>query len=166
MKNLTVTDLVPVGILVNIAKRIRAEAVAIARAKGLPSRVHDAQEEGISGRSIGIPPPKVTSNQVELGLTLNGIGAAYEWGSGLRSTRGTPGKYPITPKNKQALYFEGTNEYKGQLIITDLVMHPGVSPRPFLEPAKRKTRKINLEEIRGTNLANTRLIIKGMKRKI
>lgn len=166
MRNITITDLVPVSVLLGIAKRIRAEAVAIARAKGLPGRVHDSKEEGITGRSIGIVEPRITTHQIELGITLNGVGAAYEWGSGLRATRGAATKYPITPKNSKALVFEGTNRWKGEIIITPLVMHPGVAPRPFLEPAKRKTRQKNLQELRAANLANMRLIIRGMARKV
>lgn len=169
MKDVSVTDLVPVKVLYDIAKRIRAQAVANARALGLPPRVHDNKEEGISGRSIGIPPARVTAKQISVDLTLNGVGLAYEFGSGLHKTKkagGASGKYPITAKNSPNLVFQGTNKWKDQLIITDVVMHPGVAPRPFLEPAKRSTRAQNLEDIRRHVNGSIRLIVKGMARKV
>ena len=153
----TISDLVPVSVLTKIAQRVRAKAAEIARSKNVPIR---------SASEIGIRAPQVTQSQTSIVLTLSGKLSAYEWGSGIHRTRGGAAKYPITPKNGRALVFPGTNEFEGQTIITPLVMHPGVSPRPFLEPAKRATRQQNLEDIRKTNLENTRLIIKGMARKI
>lgn len=153
----TISDLVPVSVLMTIAKRVRAKAAEIARTKGVPIR---------SANEIGIPAPKVTQSQTSVVLTLSGKLSAYEWGSGLHRTRGSASKYPITPKNGRALVFPGTHEFEGQTIITQLVMHPGIEPRPFLEPAKRATRQQNLNDIRKTNLENTRLIIRGMARKV
>lgn len=168
MRNISVTDLVPVKVLYDIAKRIRAQAVTVARSKGLPPRVHDGKEEGISGRSIGILPAKITSSQIEIGLTLNGVGLAYEYGSGVHKTKksfGAPGRYHMPKSAGAVMVFPGTNKWRGETIIAESVMHPGVAPRPFLEPAKRATRSQNLEEIRRTNLENMKLIIKGMARK-
>lgn len=153
----TISDLVPISVLLNIAKRVRVAAADIARSKNVPIR---------TANEIGISAPTVSQNQTSVNLTLGKKLAAFEWGSGIHKTRGTPSKYPIVPKTAGALSFEGTNEFAGQHILTQLVMHPGVSPRPFLEPAKRATRQQNLEDIRKTNLENTRLIIRGMARKV
>jgi hypothetical protein len=156
MKSLQLSDLVPTQVLMNIAKRVRTVAAEIARSKNVPIK---------SANEIGIPAPKITQTRVTVFMTLPPKLTAFEYGSGLHSKK-NPAKYPITPRNAKALSFAGTNEFKGQQIITQLVMHPGVAARPFLAPAKRKTRKENLEDIRKTNLTNTSLIIKGMSRKI
>jgi len=157
MKSLTISDLVPVGVLMGIAKRVRTVAAGIAKSKNVPLK---------SANEIGIPAPKVTQAQTKIELTLSPKLMAYEFGSGIHRKRGTRAKYPIRPKSARALSFAGTHEFEGQQIITQLVMHPGVDARPFLEPAKRATRQKNLEDIRRTNLANTRLIIRGMARKV
>lgn len=167
MKNITLADLVPVKVLYDIAKKIRARAVANARALGLPSRVHDNKEEGITGRSIGILPAKTTLHTITIDLTLNGIGLAYEYGSGIHRTRkssGAPGTYPI-PGNP-VLVFEGTNKFAGQTIITPSVDHPGVAPRPFLKPAKDSLRPEIRREIARYVVDGFRLQIRGMARKV
>lgn len=70
---------------------------------------------------------------------------AFEYGSGEHAKRGGTGKYIITPKGyssgKPNLVFEGTNEWAGQIILTPIVHHPGVSPRPFLTPAVQKNKE-------------------------
>lgn len=157
MKDLSISDLVPTSALLNIAKRVRAKAAEIAKSKNVPLK---------SANEIGLPAPTTTKTRTTVSLSLSPKLAAFEWGSGIHATRGARGKYPITPKNKKALSFAGTNEFAGQQIVTQLVMHPGVEKRAFLEPAKRATRKQNLEDIRKTNLANTKLIIAGMARKV
>lgn len=154
MKNVQAADLVPTAVLLNIAKRIRSAAKSIADSKNVPIR---------SANEIGIPAPRITKNTAEIQLTLSPKLMAFERGSGTKKKKGGA-KYPIVPRSASALAFEGTNAFEGQYIVTKLVMHPGVSARPFLAPAKRQTRKQNLEDIRKTNLANTRLIIKSMKR--
>lgn len=151
------SDLVPVSVLMNIARRVRQKAAEIARSKNVPIK---------SANEIGISAPSVTQGQISINLTLSDKLSAFEWGSGIHRRRGTPSKYPITPKNTRALVFPGTHEFEGQTIITKLVMHPGIEPRSFLGPAKRQTRRQNLEDIRKENLASTRLIIKGMSRKV
>ena len=157
MKNISISDLVPASVLLGIAKRIRDAAAGIAKSKKVPLRTKN---------EIGIPAPKITQNQTQVNLTLSKKLSAFEWGSGEHRTRGTPSKYTIRAKNYPLLVFEGTNAFEGKKIAVPTVQHPGVAPRPFLEPAKRATRKENLEDIRRTNLSNTRLIIKGMARKV
>lgn len=73
--------------------------------------------------------------------------AAYEFGSGIHRTRGTPAKYPIYPKNKKALAFDwnpetipwGSPKFIGigadGRMLFKFVQHPGVAPVPFMKPA-------------------------------
>ena len=157
MKSLQATDIVPLAVLYKIAQKIRKVAAEIGVSKTVPD---------MSATKIGIPAPKITQNQIQISLTLNQLHSAYEWGSGIHRTRGTPAKYPIVPVNAKRLVFEGTNAYEGKTIFTDLVMHPGVKARPFLEPAKRQTRQENLQTIRENATKNIRLIVVGMSRKI
>lgn len=153
MKNIQLSDLIPTSVLMNIAKRVRTAAANIAKSKNVP--LHSANE-------IGISTPTITQGRTSVNLTLSPKLMAFEKGSGIHGKSGA--KYPITPNTMDALSFAGTNEFAGYQIVTQLVMHPGVKARPFLEPAKRATRAQNLTELRKTNLANTRLIISGMKR--
>lgn len=73
---------------------------------------------------------------------------AFEYGSGVHRTKGTPGTYVIRPKNKQVLAFnwEGHgadyptgNKYVGTTpdgrLMFRFVDHPGVAPKPFIKPA-------------------------------
>jgi len=165
----TISDLVPTAVLLGIAQRVRQKAFDIATTKNVPIR---------SVGEIVIDPPKTTQAQTAVNLRFsNNRISAFEWGSGIHRKRGTPSTYLIVPDKKRALWFpypEGSI-YPGVVkytkngvvgITTQAVQHPGVAPRPFLEPAKRQTRKQNLEDIRKTNLANTKLIIRGMGRKI
>ena len=75
--------------------------------------------------------------------------AAYEFGSGLRSTKKAPSKYLIKSKSGKILTFnmpEALNiEYAkvkpqpgtGKVFLPQ-VMHPGVAPEPAMEPALRE----------------------------
>jgi hypothetical protein len=155
IKTPVAADIVKPSVLLNIAKRIRAKAAEIARSKNVPLR---------TANDIGIPAPKTTQKQIEVNLTINKKLAAFEWGSGLHGNN--PRKYPITPKNKPALIFPGTNQFAGQLIVTDLVMHPGIKKKPFIEPAKRQTRRQNLDDLQKESTNNIRLIVRSMARKI
>ena len=152
----TAADLVPVSVLMTIAKRVRARAAEIAKAKNVPLR---------TANEIGIPAPKVTQSQIQINITISPKLAAFEWGSGIHASKGTPSKYPISVKNAPFLVFPGTNDFEGILVNwRKTIAHPGVAARPFLSPAKQQTRQQNLEDIRKANLANMRLIISGMKR--
>lgn len=164
MKKITITDIVPLSVLYNIAKRVRTAAASIAKSKDVPRT---------DGNTIGIPVGKVTQNQAEVNLTLSEVSAAYEWGSGKyrkSSARGAPAKYPIVAKNYPTLQFHGTNGYPeknpGGIIRIESVMHPGVAARPFLKPAKEQTRQENLKELRENATKNIKLIVVGMSRKV
>jgi len=58
---------------------------------------------------------------------------AWEYGSGLHRTRGTPGKYPIDSVNTPNLVFWWERE--NRLFIGPHVNHPGIVARPYLHPA-------------------------------
>lgn len=55
---------------------------------------------------------------------------AFEFGSGLHRTVGTPSKYPIVPKNKDLLKFEWVEAGLGWVSFRS-VNHPGVRQRQF-----------------------------------
>ena len=154
----TTSDLVPVAVLLGIARRVRDRAFAIAKTKNVPIR---------SAGEILIDPPKTTQSQIAINIRFsNNRIAAFEWGSGIHRERGTPKKYTISANKAPFLIFEGTNQFAGQRIVIPSVDHPGVKARPFLEPAKRQTRQQNLADLRATVNTNLKLIIKGMARKI
>ena len=74
--------------------------------------------------------------------------AAFEYGSGIRSTKsstspqqeGSRGYIIIRPKKSPWLVFEGTNAWKGQVIVVPplgggVVHHPGIEAQPYLKPS-------------------------------
>ena len=78
--------------------------------------------------------------------------AAFEYGSGEHSQK-SPGKYPIVPKEAGALAFEwepafvpwGSKKFIGLAgdgkFLFRLVEHPGVEPRPYMQPAIEQERR-------------------------
>jgi len=123
-----VTDLVPVQTLVWAANKIANSARAFARTKGI-------------GRiaKVKVGRTSVTKNTVSITIETSAAGMAYEYGSGLHDPKGAH-FIDINAKNAPNLVFEGTNQFEGQIIQTPHVNHPGVAPRPFLQPAKDKHR--------------------------
>ena len=69
---------------------------------------------------------------------------AYEWGSGLQRTRGTPSLYPIEVKNAPNLVFWWEREQKLFVGKRLPIGHPGVQARPYIAP----TIKENADEIK------------------
>ena len=59
--------------------------------------------------------------------------AAWEFGSGLHRTRGSPGKYIISATNAPNLYFWWERESK--YFRGKVVHHPGIVARPYMRPA-------------------------------
>lgn len=106
---------------------------------------------------------------------LAGMARAYEYGSGLHSTKGVRAKYAIKPKNKRALWFpypqskvwKGVTYYKGG-ITTKLVMHPGVEARPYLGKSITATLQKSSPELRvaiGRNIIEyLRIELKDLSR--
>lgn len=88
---------------------------------------------------------------------------AYEYGSGLHATKGTPGTYPIVAKNAPNLVFWW--EKKGKWFVGPSVDHPGVEARPYLLPSAMEAKdmlKKDLVEATGKLLRITiRQSIKG-----
>ena len=74
--------------------------------------------------------------------------------------------HQIFAKNASNLVFPGTNEWEGQTIVTPKVNHPGIKPRPFLQPAKDRHRQQNLQDLRDAVGRNMRLQIRGMAKKV
>lgn len=86
--------------------------------------------------------------EIIVDLNIAPQGAAFEFGSGIHATKGTPGTYVIKPKNKSALAFDWPGHESGmkpgpkfigygrdgKLLFT-YVDHPGVAPKPYLHPA-------------------------------
>jgi hypothetical protein len=82
---------------------------------------------------------------------------AFEFGSGIHSTHETMSPQQIEPGGKilimgnPFLVFPGTHEFEGKTIVTSVVRHPGVAPRPFLYPAVTANRD-KIREILGTTV--------------
>jgi hypothetical protein len=101
---------------------------------------------------------------VRVDLSIAPMARAFEYGSGIHATRDTMSPQQIGPRGKilimgnPLLSFPGTNEFKGQTIITPVVRHPGVAPRPFLAPAiqenRDRIRKILSQAVR-TSISKT-----------
>lgn len=155
-----ITDLISVKTLTQAANKIANSARAFARTK----------RAGKNAAGIKLGTAHVTKQTVTIDIIFDTKRSpwlpAYEWGSGIHATRKNAGKYTISAFNTPNLVFEGTNEWQGQIIQVPGVQHPGVKPRPFLEPAKRKHReeikRMFAEEV-GRNM---RLVVKGMARKV
>jgi hypothetical protein len=153
-KEITATDIVPVSVLNNIAKRIRTRAAAIAKSKKAALASSRRTPNVYNPNLIGIKAPRVTKNQISIELSLDEVGMAFEKGSKAHSIRA---------KNKPLLKFWGTNGHNYLVTIPE-VNHPGFAKRPFLEPAKKETRQENLDDIAKASSKNIRLIVSTMKR--
>lgn len=112
------------------------------RDKGLPDDI---------SKSTEVEPPERMENiqfidvVVHTGENEAPMAGAFEWGSGLHSTKGEPAKYPIDPIKGEYLAFEWENEPKiiqeraphlpdGRVLLKH-VDHPGVRPEPYMAPA-------------------------------
>lgn len=149
-----VTDLVSVATITRITQKIVNSARGYARMRGIAKVAKIKQGTA-----------RVTKDTVTIDISTTKAGMAFEKGSGLYDPK-SPHYIEIVPKNKPHLIFEGTNEFDGQLIVTDHVNHPGVKPRPFIQPAREKHREEMKKVIREEVGKNMRLVIRGMSRKI
>lgn len=154
MKIKGISDLVSVTTITRLSQKIVNSARGFARMKGI-AKVAKVKQ-GVA---------RVTKNTITLDLTTTKAGMAFEKGSGLHDPK-NPHYIEIVPKNKPHLIFEGTNEWDGQIVVTDHVNHPGVKARPFIEPARRKHREEMKKVIREEVGQNMRLAIRGMARKV
>lgn len=76
------------------------------------------------------------------------MAAAYEWGSGEHATRGDKKKYRIPTDGEAEMFFPKADwpQYSPPPPAPDVfkfghVMHPGVAPRPYIQPAIDDTLK-------------------------
>ena len=75
---------------------------------------------------------------------------AHELGSGLHATVGEKKRIPISAKNAKALAFAWPNapdavknsQKKFPLVFYRSVMHPGIRPTPYLQPALDESRDV------------------------
>lgn len=74
--------------------------------------------------------------------------AAYEWGSGIHSTKESPSLYPIKAKNAPELHFFWKERGKWFMGLELPFGHPGVAPRPYLVPTINDT-KAEFKKILG-----------------
>lgn len=151
MKQVTVKTLVPDSVVLKIANRIAMSARQFARQTG-SKRVPKSIKVGTVNST-----ERTSSITIWLDTDIAPQTAVFEKGAK---------PHPIDAKNVPTLRFKGTNAYAGKWIITPHVDHPGMAARPFLQPAKDKHRKQNLEELRESVGRNMRLVIRGMAKKI
>jgi hypothetical protein len=98
----------------------------------------------------------VIAGYVEVPLKLAPEARAFEYGSGIHSTKGAAEPYPIHPVNATALVFPGTHAWAGTTVVVPpmgggVVMHPGVAPRPFLTPAVEENKE-KIRELLGNDV--------------
>jgi hypothetical protein len=121
---------------------------------GLPSKISDAT-------SVGTAQQAGDGSFIDVSIDLGKapMAAAFEWGSGEHATRGTPGKYPIEPRNASVLAIPRArwSNYRpppdADPVILRHVMHPGVVARPYIAPTltenKEEFRKIMGQELKA-----------------
>lgn len=147
----TINDLVPQGVLIRIANRIANSARQFARQVG-SSRIPKAIKVGRVNAT-----QTTASISILLDTSIAPQVAAFEHGADW---------HPIDAKNYPTLVFMGTNEFAGQWIRVPHVEHPGIAPRPFVQPAKEKNHDQNLRELREAVGQNIRLSIRAVAKKI
>ena len=109
-------------------------------------------------KAISFDPANVISDGYEVVLKVDASrdgpapqAAAFEFGSGIHRTRGTPGTYEIKPRNASVLAipesswpnFQFPVRFGSKMLgysedgnfILSKVDHPGVAARPFMTPA-------------------------------
>ena len=92
------------------------------------------------------------------------MAAAFEWGSGIHSTKGAAGLYPIAAKNAPNLSFwweRGNKWFIGQRLPYG---HPGVAPNPYIKPALLESmpeiKKILGQEVKASILIGIKEMFK------
>lgn len=106
-------------------------------------------------KSISFDSASVTPDGYEVTMKIDlkvaPQASAFEFGSGIHRTRGTPGTYEIKPRNASVLAIPEENwpnfqypvRFGGKMLglseegnfILSKVDHPGVAPKPFMTPA-------------------------------
>lgn len=95
----------------------------------LPKEISDA---------ISISPANVSGDSgsidVIIDLKTAPMASAYEWGSGLHATKYSPMLYPIPTVKPGPLHFFWEERGKWFFGAKLPFGHPGVAPRPYIEP--------------------------------
>jgi len=70
------------------------------------------------------------------------MAGAYEWGSGIHRTKGTPYLYPIVAKNapNERLHFYWEERQKWFIGVRLPYGHPGVQAKPYIKPSLENTK--------------------------
>lgn len=154
------SDLVSNGVILRAANKIVQSARSIAAQK----------RAGKSSRAIKLSTIREAKQTITVSIILDTKIApeapAYEWGSGLHDTKGSPHYIDIYATSVPNLIFEGTNEFEGQLIRVPHVSHPGVKPKPFIKPALDKHRAALKQSVREEVNKNLRVNIRAMAVKV
>jgi hypothetical protein len=108
--------------------------------------------------AISVSPAEVIGDgryqiAIDVDLQEAPMAAAFEWGSGLHATRGVAMEYDIKAKNAPVLSFlwKYPSPLGRKYIVPEdeqvsfiRISHPGVAPRPYLQPAIDKN-KLSLQ---------------------
>lgn len=160
MKAIKASDLVSQGTILRAANKIVQSARSIAAQK----------RAGKSSRAIKLGVVREAKQTVSVSIILDtGVAPeapAFEWGSGLHSTKDHPRFIDINAVNAPNLVFMGTHEFEGMLIQVPHVNHPGVKPKPFLKPAIDKHRAALKQAVREEVNKNLRINIRAMAIKV
>ena len=88
--------------------------------------------------AISITPATVSGDsgriEVVIDLKTAPMASAYEWGSGLHATKYSPMLYPIPTVKPGPLHFFWEERGKWFFGAKLPFGHPGVAPRPYIEP--------------------------------
>jgi hypothetical protein len=132
-------------------------------AETMKKKITEVRAPSNIGEHISVGSAQKKGNQYSIDVSIDiSEGAApeapaYEWGSGEHRTRGSPGLYPIEAKNVPNLVFwweKGQKWFVGAKLPYG---HPGVAPRPYIEPSiQESTPKI--KEILGKNFKASILV--------
>jgi len=157
-------SLVAVGGLSDFDARVLALMVWIgdkvyrsADAKAKTQRIRSAMSLGNAYKSGGIYGIDITVDTVKAPEFM-----AYEFGSGLHRTKGTPGTYRIPDKESKSIlafhWDSHTPDYptgkkylgegRGGKLLFAYVDHPGVKAEPIFEPAFNEVKAVVGETIR------------------
>lgn len=131
-----------------------ANLVVASMKNKLSSGYPSGDKQGLSPiqDTISVGQVQQEMNGLSIMITLGGKDApyarAYEWGSGIHATRGTPHLIPIAAKNAPNLVFwweKGNKLFVGPKLP---IGHPGVAPKPYIEPSIREN-KAQMKKIMG-----------------
>ena len=122
--------------------------------------------------AMSISPAAIEGNKAHIDIIIDlkdaPYAAAFEFGSGIHSTKGPAETYPIEPKDKKVLAFPWTpsspagvrasskyaDDFDGTFWLMHKVDHPGIPPKPYLVPTLDKEAD-KIVEIVGKDLDAT-----------